>query len=372
MGDEKDDIQYRKKNNNVTFSYSCLSKTFQRGELGMSDSYLAGDLNFNYNNCPISSIELYFKGVERIELRERGRTKTDIYNDRTLTEKYLNIKFEKPVRMNSHSFIFPLPSNLSSSFNVYDKKNNVGGQIDYTLSATVHTTNRLARRDIVEIICPLKQILFNNHMTYIDVKDTYYDPQGLDPLFRYSFLIPEYLGVGEKIYIPIKIEFNTTTHNTIEIILIKISLKLETQMFFEKDNPLEDVKERCCFNKEKPTKIVDNELSQKLSLLIPHNLPTTHIGMFVNIRYKLCISLELTGTNNEFKREQSVIVANIKQPNDFSKYHSYQNQNYSEIDNNEIVNNFEESTKTNNEQGLNRSYSNSKASQNSSNKGNQS
>ncbi|CAG8776447.1 8634_t:CDS:2, partial [Racocetra fulgida] len=290
--------------------------------LGMSDSYLAGDLNFNYNNYPISSIEFYFKGIERIQLRERGRTKNDINIDRTLTEKYLNIKFEKPVRKNSYSFNFPLPSNLSSSFHVDDKKNNVSGEINYTLSATVHTTNRLARRDIAEIICPLKQILFNNQMTYIDVKDTYYDPQGLDPLFRYSFLIPEYLGVGEKIYIPIKIEFNTTTHNTIEIILFKISLKLETQIFFEKDNPLEDVEE-CCFSQERPTKIVDNELSQKLSLRIPRDLKT----------------------------KQSVIVANVKQSNDFSKYHSY--QNYSDGDHNEIMNDFQDSTKTINDQGLN-------------------
>ncbi|CAG8523708.1 17403_t:CDS:1, partial [Acaulospora morrowiae] len=61
-------IQYTKKHQNLFFTYADGSTTFQRGELGLSNSYLEGCLYLNYDKAvKIRSVILRFKGIEKVE-----------------------------------------------------------------------------------------------------------------------------------------------------------------------------------------------------------------------------------------------------------------------------------------------------------------
>ncbi|CAG8741240.1 35003_t:CDS:1 [Gigaspora margarita] len=319
MDDENDNkISYVKKDNNLSFSYEDDYNTLQRGELGLSYSYLVGNLNYNGSSI-VSSIDFYFKGIEQARHIEMGgRTIINQNNVHKLIEKHSKINFKEPKQIKIYFFKFQLPSNLSSSFHIADKSNNVIGQINYTLRATIHTTSKLHPRYSVEINCPLEQILFRNHITYIPVEGTHNDPRRKEPLFRYSFQIPEYLGLGETISVPIKITFINTE---IKIVRIEIALKKVTEIRFEKDETSFKNKQKCCSALKAPSQITNNELCQKLTLLIPNNLHTNYSGIFINIHYRLCINFLLTGiddTDSDFYKEKPVIVANIKGQNDFS------------------------------------------------------
>ncbi|CAG8782587.1 9518_t:CDS:1, partial [Acaulospora morrowiae] len=66
-------IQYTKKNPNLFFAYAHGSTTFQRGELGLSNSYLEGYLVLKYDKpVKIISITLRIKGTEKVEGKGPG------------------------------------------------------------------------------------------------------------------------------------------------------------------------------------------------------------------------------------------------------------------------------------------------------------
>ncbi|CAG8626579.1 926_t:CDS:1 [Cetraspora pellucida] len=331
---DDDGITYVKRGNNVTFSYEDGSDRFQRGELGLSNSYLCGNLNY-YGSSMISSIDFYFKGIEQVQNTEMGgRAITNQTSTRKLIEKRLKINFNGSRQIKDFPFKFPLPSNLSSSFKITNQNNltQLIGQINYTLRATIHTTNIFHPKDNAEINCPLEQVLFRNNIPNINVDGTYNDPRDNEPLFDYSFQIPEYLGLGSQIIVPINVTFNDTG---IRIVRIEISLKRVTEISFERsESPLKSV-QKCRTVRKDPSKIINNKLSQELPLSIPRKLHTSYSGMYINIHYKLCISFLLTGKedlDSDFYQEQDVIVANIQDQtddrsfiqseNDFSRPHS--------------------------------------------------
>ncbi|CAG8761275.1 15835_t:CDS:1 [Dentiscutata erythropus] len=315
-----------KRDNKVSFSYEDGYNTFQRGELGLSYSYLVGNLNYNGANM-ISSVDFHFKGIEQAQHIEMGeRTIINQNNTHVLIEKHSKVNFKEPKQIKTYYFKFLLPSNLSSSFHIADKHNNVIGQIIYTLHATVHTTAKFrGQRESVEIKCPLEQILFRNYITYKTVEGTHNDLKRREPLFRYSFQIPEYLSLGETVSVPIKITFINTG---VKIVRIEIALKKVTEIRFEKDGTSFKNKLKCCAALIQPAQITNNELCQKLSLSTPRNLHTSHSGMFINIQYRLCINFLLTGienTDSDFYKEKPVIVANIKEQDGISNSQNYRN-----------------------------------------------
>ncbi|CAG8790650.1 5344_t:CDS:1, partial [Acaulospora morrowiae] len=123
-------------------------------------------------------------------------------------------QLERTTRDKLH-FHFPLHSNLSSSFSMkveHPKSDRVvvdfaRAQINYTLSATVQTERRFINTtDSVEVNCPLEQILsFYDIIPFTKVKGTHCSPTN-KPLLKYSFDIPEYLGIGTETTIPIRIK----------------------------------------------------------------------------------------------------------------------------------------------------------------------
>ncbi|CAG8758010.1 4353_t:CDS:1 [Racocetra persica] len=325
-----DDIIYVQRDNNVTFSYEDGFNTFQRGELGLSNSYLSGNLNY-YGANMISSIEFYFKGVEEAQYTDMvGRAITNKNNNRILIEKRLKVNFNGPKQIKSYPFKFPLPSNLSSSFKITNKNNltQLICQINYTLHATIHPSSKFRNKDIAEIVCPLEQVLFRNNTTYLNVDGTHYDPRNNEPLFEYSFQVPEYLSLGSQIFVPFKIKFRDTW---IRIVRIEISLKRVTEIFFEKNGTSFKTEHKCHSTLKEPARIINSELSQRLSLSIPRKLDTSYSGMYINIHYKLCIKFLLTGTedaDSDFYLEQDVIVANIKDQTDDQSCHNSVSDQY--------------------------------------------
>ncbi|CAG8774421.1 28028_t:CDS:2, partial [Gigaspora margarita] len=257
------EIQYANKSKNVSFEYIDSREIFQRKKLGLSNSYLLGRLNFG-RTITVESIEFFFKGIEQMShVLKVGKAICNVSGTRILTEKHLIIKFEEPEQIDHYCFKFLLHSNLSSSFHISDKENNASGHVTYTFCVTIHEIAKLFKlKEFVEIYCPLKQILFSDHKRYINVTGTH-DVSEM-PLLKYSFNVPEYFGLRDNISVPVKVTF---TQARIRIVKIQISLKME------------------------PSQILDNKLEQELPLSIQKKLNTSY-------------------------SEQTVIVANIDDPND--------------------------------------------------------
>ncbi|CAG8667216.1 14885_t:CDS:1 [Dentiscutata erythropus] len=310
------EIIYKTQSPNVRFEHADGYNTFQRGELGLSKSCLEGKLVFD-RRIKVNSIEFSLKGIEETNyVPVGGRIKSRFSGFYKLTEKSKIISLEGTDPMEHYDFKFPLNSNLSSSFLIGDKEKNVNGRIYYIFSVTVSTPGTFFnQKTLCEIYCPLNQVLPYFSTPYKDVigKHTISN----EPLFEYSFKVPEYFGLGTTIYVPIQVTF---LESKVKIVRIDISLKEVTKYTFESDEEPVKTRKQCCTFFEEPAKISNNRLEQNLTLKVPDDLNSSYSGTFVEIKYKICIKFTLVGGginigSGDFYKEQTVIVANFNKLN---------------------------------------------------------
>ncbi|CAG8481320.1 13512_t:CDS:1 [Acaulospora morrowiae] len=321
-------IQYTRRHQNLFFAYAHGSNKFQRGELGLSNSYLEGCLVFNYDKAvKIKSVILHFKGIEKVEGNgpgNRGGTRT-FSNVHVLAERHkkLDVKLLERTASGELPFHFPLHSNLSSSFGMKverPKNDNVvadfaKAQINYTLSATVETEKRFINTtDLVEVNCPLKQILaFYDIIPFTKVTGTHCSPSNR-PLLKYSFDIPEYLGIGTETAIPIRIKL---IKSNVKILRIDATLRTCVELSLENQEkmPKQCVKDKHNIGSEvfnSHTAENEDEILQMLPLFIPNNIHATYFGTFVIIKHKLDIKLRLEGRDLDLRKTVPITIATIR------------------------------------------------------------
>ncbi|CAG8615610.1 12490_t:CDS:1, partial [Racocetra fulgida] len=337
------EIIYKTQPPNLRFEFLNDNTTFQWGELGISRSYLKGKLNFG-KKINVNLIELTLRGIEETNyVPVSGRIKNRYSGSYKLTEKSIKFPIESKEPLEYYDFKFPLNSNLSSSFLIADKEKNVNGQIFYIFSATVNEQTSgffNTQRELCEIYCPLSQVLpyFNTH--YKSVKDRYIVSN--EELFEYCFKIPEYLGLGTIISVPIQVTFLETR---VKIVRIEISLKEVTRHTFENYDESVRTEKRCCTFFEEPSKISNNRLEQSLTLRVPEELNISYSGTYIQIKYKLGIKFTLVGGginigNGDFYKEQTVIVARFNSPNisdNSGSFDNLDNLDHSDHRSNDVV-----------------------------------
>ncbi|CAG8533710.1 5169_t:CDS:1 [Cetraspora pellucida] len=327
--DNFSEIIYKNPPQNLTFEFVDDATTFQRGELGLSRSYLKGRLNFG-RKINVSLIEFTLKGLEETHhVPFSGRIKNNYSGSYKLTEKSIKFPIERKELLEFYDFEFPLNSNLSSSFLIADREKNVNGKIYYVFRVTISEQNsgffNTPQKESCEIFCPLSQVLPYFTTLYKNVEGKHMVSN--DELLEYSFQIPEYFGLGTVISVPIQVTFLETK---VKIVRIEISLKEITTYTFENCDESVKTEKRCCRFFEEPQRISNSNLEQKLTLKVPENLNISYCGTYIQIEYKLCIKFTLVGGginigNGDFYKEQTVIVAKINSPNnsDDSGYSNY-------------------------------------------------
>ncbi|CAG8575061.1 14288_t:CDS:1 [Acaulospora colombiana] len=310
---------YAKSHTNFKIYYVNGSDGFQRGELGLSNSYLEGILHFGYDkNIKIKSVNLHFKGVEKVEGIEPGPRggMRNFSCIRVLAERHEKIEFKKTERtIKNRAFRFKLHSNLSSSFNLEVNPENgdsMKAQISYTLTATVHSEKSFAigsRADTIEVKCPLRQILSYSHTLPLMRLEGTHSPTN-QPLFTYSFDIPEYLGLGTEIFIPMKIRLLKAN---VRILRIDISLKTYVKLSSENSERASKVEEHILtsdgFNSPTGNR---NIVLQELPIFIPDNLDVTYFGTYISIQNELDIKLMIAGKGLDLHKTVPVTVTTVK------------------------------------------------------------
>ncbi|CAG8497526.1 1888_t:CDS:1 [Scutellospora calospora] len=310
--------EYIKSVKGVSFAYPTGSNTFQKGTLGDTDSYVTGNLIFNYGKPQqIRSVCINLKGAEKTTwYKAQARSKAVYAGEHTvvdlLEEVWRSDHSDAGVMNLDIPFKIKLPNNLPDTINTEI------GSVEYIIRAIINRKGSLVSNtvQVAEIKCPLKRTLVLSNTDNVPSKLRGEARCGIDYLF--SLPPKKNFNPGAYVSIPMRIRFLKpgVSVERIEINLktcmdFRCSLPSETRHIKEKATSLLIPRQELKYSNPSSSDQFEGECLHTINLFIPRTVQPTYSGRYISINHQLCIKFCLWGADNDFVLEESVRVTNI-------------------------------------------------------------